>query len=92
MVSKTMQLVDNVLYGFTNAFQLFCNNRGVETLVDRIEVGAYAMCEEYSAENFSSMRLTQILWNSGVINLHTRFLFHTVRKDSFTFRKKSDFA
>ena len=40
MVSKTMQLVDNVLYGFTNAFQLFCNNRGVETLVDRIEVGA----------------------------------------------------
>ena len=41
MVSKTMQLVDNVLYGFTNAFQLFCNNRGVETLVDRIEVSAY---------------------------------------------------
>ena len=42
MVSKTMQLVDNVLYGFTNAFQLFCNNRGVETLVDRIEVSAHA--------------------------------------------------
>ena len=42
MVSKTMQLVDNVLYGFTNAFQLFCNNRGVETLVDRIEVGTYS--------------------------------------------------
>jgi len=41
MVSKTMQLVDNVLYGFTNAFQLFCNNRGVETLVDRIEVSAH---------------------------------------------------
>jgi E3 ubiquitin-protein ligase HUWE1 len=38
MVSKTMQLVDNVLYGFANAFQLFCNNRGVEALVDRIEV------------------------------------------------------
>lgn len=37
MVSKTMQLVDNVLYGFTNAFQLFCNNHGVETLVDRIQ-------------------------------------------------------
>lgn len=42
MVSKTMQLVDNVLYGFTNAFQLFCNNHGVETLVDRIEVGVYS--------------------------------------------------
>lgn len=38
VVSKTMQLVDNVLYSFTNAFQLFCGGRGVETLVDRIEV------------------------------------------------------
>ncbi|EGN99872.1 hypothetical protein SERLA73DRAFT_88605 [Serpula lacrymans var. lacrymans S7.3] len=37
MVSKIMQLVDNVLYGFTNAFQLFCNGRGVETLVGRIQ-------------------------------------------------------
>ncbi|KAI0305409.1 hypothetical protein B0F90DRAFT_1815046 [Multifurca ochricompacta] len=37
VVSKTMQLVDNVLYSFGNAFQLFCNNRGVEVLVDRIE-------------------------------------------------------
>jgi E3 ubiquitin-protein ligase HUWE1 len=40
VVSKTMQLVDNVLYSFGNAFQLFCNNRGVEVLVDRIEVGS----------------------------------------------------
>jgi len=39
VVSKTMQLVDNVLYSFGNAFQLFCNNRGVDVLVDRIEVG-----------------------------------------------------
>ncbi len=37
VVSKTMQLVDNVLYGYTNAFQLFCNSRGVDILVDRIE-------------------------------------------------------
>ncbi|KAH9963908.1 hypothetical protein BC827DRAFT_99895 [Russula dissimulans] len=37
VVSKTMQLVDNVLYSFGNAFQLFCNNRGVEVLVNRIE-------------------------------------------------------
>ncbi|OCH84897.1 hypothetical protein OBBRIDRAFT_891524 [Obba rivulosa] len=37
VVSKTMQLIDNVLYGFTNSFQLFCNARGVEVLVDRIE-------------------------------------------------------
>lgn len=40
VVSKTMQLVDNVLYSFTNAFQLFCTGRGVETLVDRIEVSS----------------------------------------------------
>ena len=38
LVSKTMQLLDNVLYGYTNAFTLFCNARGVEILVDRIEV------------------------------------------------------
>lgn len=37
-ISKTMQLLDNVLYGYTNAFQLFCNGRGVEILVERIEV------------------------------------------------------
>ena len=37
-ISKTMQLLDNVLYGYTNAFQLFCNARGVEILVERIEV------------------------------------------------------
>ena len=38
LVSKTMQLLDNVLYGYTNGFTLFCNARGVEILVDRIEV------------------------------------------------------
>lgn len=37
-ISKTMQLLDNVLYGYTNAFQLFCNAHGVEALVGRIEV------------------------------------------------------
>lgn len=36
-VSKTMQLVDNVLYSFTNAFHLFCGARGVDVLVERIE-------------------------------------------------------
>jgi E3 ubiquitin-protein ligase HUWE1 len=51
VVSKTMQLVDNVLYGFGNAFQLFCNNRGVEVLVDRIEVcyllNPHMLCVDY---------------------------------------------
>lgn len=38
MVSKAMQLVDNVLYGYANAFQLFSNARGVDVLVERIQV------------------------------------------------------
>lgn len=38
VVSKAMQLVDNVLYSFTNAFHLFTAARGVEILVDRISV------------------------------------------------------
>jgi E3 ubiquitin-protein ligase HUWE1 len=38
MVSKAMQLVDNVLYGYSNAFQLFSNARGVDVLVERIQV------------------------------------------------------
>ncbi|KAI6157744.1 hypothetical protein BKA82DRAFT_130841 [Pisolithus tinctorius] len=37
MVSKAMQLVDNVVYGYSNAFQLFSNARGVAALVDRIQ-------------------------------------------------------
>ena len=40
VVSKTMQLVDNVLYGFVNAFQMFCNSHGVEALTERIRVSA----------------------------------------------------
>ncbi|EKM54444.1 uncharacterized protein PHACADRAFT_174950 [Phanerochaete carnosa HHB-10118-sp] len=36
-LSKTMQLLDNILYGYTNAFQLFCNARGIDVLVGRIE-------------------------------------------------------
>lgn len=38
IVSKAMQLVDNILYAFSNAFQVFSNSRGVEVLVGRIEV------------------------------------------------------
>lgn len=38
VVSKTMQLVDNILYSFANAFSLFVSSRGVDVLVERIEV------------------------------------------------------
>jgi len=41
VVSKTMQLVDNVLYSYPNAFQLFCTAHGVEALVERIAVSLY---------------------------------------------------
>ncbi|KAH7888738.1 hypothetical protein F5I97DRAFT_2004510, partial [Phlebopus sp. FC_14] len=37
MVSKAMQLVDNVLYAYSNAFQLFSNAQGVDVLVERIQ-------------------------------------------------------
>lgn len=37
-VSKTMQLLDNVLYSYTNGFNMFCAARGVDVIVDRIEV------------------------------------------------------
>lgn len=39
VVMKTMQLLDGILYSFTNAFNMFCTSRGVEALVDRVEVG-----------------------------------------------------
>ncbi|KAF9049777.1 hypothetical protein BJ165DRAFT_1608842 [Panaeolus papilionaceus] len=51
VVSKTMQLVDNVLYSFTNAFSLFCASRGVEVLVERIQHEIDHDIEQYSIPN-----------------------------------------
>lgn len=45
IVSKAMQLVDNVVYGFPNAFQLFCNARGIDAVVQRIEVSSHSIFE-----------------------------------------------
>ncbi|KAG8907932.1 hypothetical protein FRB99_001440 [Tulasnella sp. 403] len=36
VVSRTSVLLDNVLYGYANAFPMFCNNSGVDVLVARI--------------------------------------------------------
>ncbi|TFK54241.1 hypothetical protein OE88DRAFT_1786570 [Heliocybe sulcata] len=55
VVSKTMQLVDNVLYAFSNAFQLFCNNRGVDVLVDRVEHEVDFDIKEYGRLDGSSI-------------------------------------
>ena len=38
LVSKTTILLNNVLHGYGNAFQVFCNNGGVDALVNRIVV------------------------------------------------------
>ncbi|KAI0699215.1 hypothetical protein BC835DRAFT_1412679 [Cytidiella melzeri] len=53
-LSKTMQLLDNVLYGYTNAFQLFCNARGVDVLVGRIEYEVDLGLEEHGGEKPAS--------------------------------------
>ncbi|KAH8107868.1 hypothetical protein BXZ70DRAFT_1014411, partial [Cristinia sonorae] len=50
VLSKAMQLLDNVLYGYTNAFQLFCNVHGIEALVDRIEHEVDLDLEEHKHE------------------------------------------
>ncbi len=37
-VSKTMSIVDHVLYAYPNAFTMFCNGHGVDALSERIKV------------------------------------------------------
>jgi E3 ubiquitin-protein ligase HUWE1 len=61
VVSKTMQLVDNVLYSFTNAFSLFCASRGVDVLVERIEVYCLYVWHFQLMNPLDSMRST---WTS----------------------------
>lgn len=64
VISKTMQLVDNVLYSFTNAFSLFCASRGVDILVDRIEVCAhFCIASSFTYPWFHSLKLTSISRN-----------------------------
>lgn len=70
VVSKTMQLVDNVLYSFTNAFSLFCASRGVDVLVERIEVCCSYVWHFHFMNPLDSMRS---IWTSKsmplIINL-----------------------
>ncbi|KIY50356.1 hypothetical protein FISHEDRAFT_64973 [Fistulina hepatica ATCC 64428] len=47
VVSKSLQLMDNVLFAFPNAFQLFCTSDGVTAVVDRI---AYEV--DYDIEHY----------------------------------------
>ncbi|KZT10978.1 uncharacterized protein LAESUDRAFT_721398 [Laetiporus sulphureus 93-53] len=76
VVSKTMQLVDNVLYGFNNAFQLFCNARGVEVLVDRIEYEVDLDLEEHAVNE----PLSDISASYGKLSVaQAAVLKHTLR-------------
>ena len=67
VVSKTMQLVDNVLYSFTNAFSLFCASRGVDVLVQRIEVCRLYVWHFQFMKLLDSMRSTWISKNMPLI-------------------------
>lgn len=51
IISKTLQLIDSVLYSFQNGFTLFCAARGVNVLVDRIEVSVFGSIYSYEVLN-----------------------------------------
>ncbi|KIJ39919.1 hypothetical protein M422DRAFT_257242 [Sphaerobolus stellatus SS14] len=61
IVSKTMQLVDNISYGFPNAFQLFCNARGVDVVVKRIEEEVNLDIEENGENGHLSIPRSSVL-------------------------------
>ncbi|EJD02952.1 uncharacterized protein FOMMEDRAFT_107991 [Fomitiporia mediterranea MF3/22] len=69
IVSKSMQLVDNVLYGVMNAFTLFCNSRGVEVLTERIKYEVDLAVEAYGFHEFAYSASTP----------HSLGLMHTTR-------------
>ncbi|KAH9894888.1 hypothetical protein C8Q73DRAFT_645187 [Cubamyces lactineus] len=76
LVSKTMQLLDNVLYGYNNAFQLFCNARGVEILVDRIEYEINLDIEECANDGTPN----DVVASYGKLSVaRTAVLKHTLR-------------
>ncbi|KAH9839447.1 uncharacterized protein C8Q71DRAFT_905985 [Rhodofomes roseus] len=76
VVSKAMQLVDNVLYGFNNAFQLFCNSRGVDVLVDRIQYEAELDLAQYTTPEPSR----EVVISYGKLSVaRAAILKHTLR-------------
>lgn len=50
VVSKITVLLDSVLYGFGNAFQVFVNHNGVDALVGRIAVRILPFISPHVAE------------------------------------------
>ncbi|KAI0644511.1 hypothetical protein C8Q79DRAFT_912719 [Trametes meyenii] len=76
LVSKTMQLLDNVLYGYNNAFQLFCNAHGVDILVDRIEYEVNLGIEEWANDGLPN----DVVASYGKLSVaRTAVLKHTLR-------------
>ncbi|KAL1945966.1 hypothetical protein VTO73DRAFT_1968 [Trametes versicolor] len=76
LVSKTMQLLDNVLYGYNNAFQLFCNAHGVDILVDRIQYEVDLGIEEWANDGTPN----DVVASYGKLSVaRTAVLKHTMR-------------
>ncbi|CCM01158.1 uncharacterized protein FIBRA_03206 [Fibroporia radiculosa] len=87
VVSKTMQLLDNVLYGFNNAFQLFCNGRGVEVLVDRIEYEVeldLAQCSTEEPSREVVISFGKLLVPRAAVLKHTLRSMHRMMQSSGT--------
>lgn len=61
VVSKTMQLIDSVVYNHTNAFQIFCNSNGVQILVGRIEV-CHLLCVSMHLFKYLSLLSMKSIW------------------------------
>lgn len=83
VLSKAMQLVDNVLYSFTNAFTIFCTSRGVDVLVDRIDVCASLSLYSHPCQLIYllySSRSTSTSRTTGITRSRVRYMALTVRR------------
>lgn len=72
IVSKAMQLVDNVVYGFPNAFQLFCNAQGIDAVVERIQVSFSCILGKYLAYIIFQHEVNIDIDEIGENGAHTR--------------------
>ncbi|GJJ06087.1 hypothetical protein Clacol_000276 [Clathrus columnatus] len=77
IVSKAMQLVDNVVYGFPNAFQLFCNAQGVQAVVLRIK-------DEVDFDIAQNEKLGHIAFSRANVLKHTLRSLHRMMQTSGT--------
>ncbi|OZJ01676.1 hypothetical protein BZG36_05393, partial [Bifiguratus adelaidae] len=53
-VTRVVSMLDSLVYGFSNSFSAFCNARGLDILVKRLEVET-EYCEKFAAEQATAM-------------------------------------